>query len=150
MFAAAAKGTVGSADEPERKWWEDSEGTADFLLDLTAIALPPRYATAIKTGQALGHIVDRERRKRILSDAQNNLGGAIADNWNAGVYLSQKLPRIRSYITETQRTITLCNSRRKPNSRVLQEHKDLFEFKTGRSFSIDAGQMVTLNVRWHN
>ena len=106
MFGATGKAMLGLPPEKDAKWWEKAEPAADLLADIAGIAIPP-FGVALKTEK----IIDREARKYIVSQAQNGLGGAIADNWNAGVYLSQKLVRVRADMSEQQRTIQSYEAR---------------------------------------
>jgi Skp family chaperone for outer membrane proteins len=108
MFSTTAKAMMGTMPQNEAKWWERAEPAADLIADLAGIAMPP-FGVALKAER----VVDREARKYVLSQAQNSLGGAVADNWNAGIYLSQKLVRVRSDITETRRTVESYEARTK-------------------------------------
>ena len=108
MFAATGKSLLGNPQPNDAKWWEQAEPAAQLLADLGGIAVPP-LGVAVKTER----LIDREARKQIISRAQNSLGGAIADNWNANVYLSQKLVRVRSDMSEQQRTIQAYEGRNK-------------------------------------
>lgn len=105
MFGAVAKAML--ADVPnDAKWWERAAPVADLILDFIAISNPE--FTPLIAGL---RVIDREGQNIVLSRARNGLGGAVSDNWNAGIYLSQKLLRVRSDIGETHRTITLCLNR---------------------------------------
>jgi hypothetical protein len=108
MFGTTARAMMGTVPDNEARWWERAEPAAELIADLAGIAIPP-FGAALK----MERVVDREARKYVLSQAQNSLGGAVADNWNAGIYLSQKLVRVRSDITETQRTVDSYEARKK-------------------------------------
>jgi tetratricopeptide (TPR) repeat protein len=109
MFGVTANAMLEDVP-PDAKWWEKAQVHADFLLDLGVVA-NPGFAGLLATER----IADRERRKKIISRAEDGLGGAIADNWNAKVYLSQKLERVKTDIEETQRMISAYEARAAQN-----------------------------------
>jgi hypothetical protein len=120
MFGETAKAMLGESKPGESKpgepresteWWKQAEPAANLLADIGGIAIPP-FGVALN----MERIVNRKARKKIVGRAQDSLGGAIADNWNAKVYLSLKLERVRSDIAETQRTITAYEGRKNQNN----------------------------------
>lgn len=113
MFGATAKAMLGTLPANEAPWWERVEPGADLAADIAGIAFPEFVGPAV----AIERVGGREIQKMIVSRAQDSLGGAIADNWNAGLYLSQKLERVKGDMVETQRTITACGSGLKQNLR---------------------------------
>lgn len=102
MFGATAKVMLGTFPDKKAQWWERAEPPADLAADLAGIAYPP-FGAAL----AISSVIGRESRKLIVSKAQDSLGGAIAANWNAKNYLSQKLERVQGTIIEEQRTVNL-------------------------------------------
>jgi hypothetical protein len=100
MFGATAQAMLGDHPSAQAQWWERAEPVANLAADLVGIAIPP-FGTGVKVER----IIDRRVQMAILNRAQNRLGGAISDNWNADEYLTQKLELVKSDIAEVQHHI---------------------------------------------
>ena len=101
VFDAAGKVIVFTQEKSSENW---QQRYASLTLELGS-TLPGQLGILSSAGVAVKNEIGRSRKARIANEALESLGGALGQNWNAKLKLTERLERVNSDIMEEDREV---------------------------------------------